>query len=103
MADTITICIGNSDDKLTQREWSNFVSETHDLIVRSRYRIYFHGLSVGSAPWQNACWVLGLPITLEAVLALNALRLELSKLCKLYNQDGIAFVVGESNLITPEG
>lgn len=102
---TATICIGNSDDKLTQREWSGYVSDVHDFVMRWRFTIYFHGCAAGSAPWQNACWVLdardlfGEP----GGMALNILRQELGKLAKKYKQDSIALILGDSEMVTPRG
>lgn len=57
---TITLQIGNSDDKLSQRDWSYFVNEIdHYLnVTMSRYiTIHFSGSSHSYAPWQNFCWV----------------------------------------------
>jgi len=53
---TVTIQIGNSDDKLTQKEWSQFV-QWIDMEVRARAEIHFFGLSPSDEEWQNACWV----------------------------------------------
>jgi hypothetical protein len=100
--DTAVISIGNSDDRLKQHEWSEFVSDVHDLIVaRWHFPVYFHGLSVGSAPWQNACWILdardlfGEP----AGMAVDILRKELSILAKKYKQDTIALLLGNTEFI----
>lgn len=38
---TATIQIGNSDDKLTQSEWSDFVSAIKDAVQRFSERIHF--------------------------------------------------------------
>lgn len=56
----VYVSIGNSDDKLTQREWAMFVGAVHDLFHRNvdRHDVTVHGrwLSEPSTPWQNACW-----------------------------------------------
>lgn len=54
---TVYITIGNSDDRLLQREWSAFVHEVSQL-VRSLVGGTVHGkwLSEPSSAWQNACW-----------------------------------------------
>ena len=54
---TATIQIGNSDNKLTQGEWANFVAEVAQVISEFTFRIHFSGGSDWDAPWQNACWV----------------------------------------------
>lgn len=99
--DVVVITIGNSDNKLTQQEWSSFVSDVHDIVLHSNYVIHFHGLSVGSAPWQNASWVLGFKNNLAAIMNINAIRQELSKLAKKYRQDSIAMTLGDTELVRP--
>lgn len=101
--DVAVITIGNSDDKLPQQKWSEFVSDVHDFVMRWHYPIYFHGLSVGSAPWQNACWVLDARDLFGEVAAIEILRQELGKLAKKYKQDSIALTLGGSEMITPRG
>lgn len=101
--DVAVITIGNSDDKLKQEEWSRFVSDVHDFVIRWHYPIYFHGLSVGSAPWQNACWVLDARDLVGEANAVNILHYELGKLAKKYKQDSIALTLGDSEMITPYG
>lgn len=97
--DAVVIQIGNSDDKLKQEEWSRFVSEVHDFVIRWSYPIYFHGTSMGSAPWQNACWVLDARNPVGEVSAINILRHELGKLAKKYKQDSIALTLGNTELL----
>lgn len=50
------ISIGNSDDKLSQAEWSRFVTEVRDTF--QYYDIQIHGewFSLPDKPWQNANW-----------------------------------------------
>ena len=52
----VYISIGNSDDKLTQKQWSNFVKMV-DSFIRTRAKVV-HGywLSESSSEYQNACW-----------------------------------------------
>ena len=91
---TITIQIGNSDDKLTQKEWSSFVLHCRDLINASPVEIHFFGASTGYATWQNAAWVLSL--TEDNVAALKA---DFTEIRKLYRQDSVAFTEGETQFI----
>lgn len=98
---TVVIQIGNSDDKLTQQEWSEFVSDVQDLLITEyNSQIHFHGVSVGSAPWQNACWVIDASkewIGEPAIVTM--LRDELAALAKKYRQDNIAMTVGETEFV----
>lgn len=58
MTYTLTIQIGNSDNKLTQEEeWSNFVGAVQQALWRDTH-IHFSGGSRVDAPWQNFCWVI---------------------------------------------
>jgi hypothetical protein len=53
----VTVLIGNSDDKLSQWDWSAYCERTHDIIKRYANHIHFSGFSVGNAKWQNAAFV----------------------------------------------
>lgn len=57
---TIFVSIGNSDDKLTQVQWSQFY-ETVDEEIRAAVEdsvgtIFGAWTSDTTDPWQNACW-----------------------------------------------
>jgi hypothetical protein len=54
---TITVQIGNSDDKLSQLEWSSFVREVDDLINEAASEVHFFGGAPNWYPWQNTCWI----------------------------------------------
>jgi hypothetical protein len=101
MPDVAVITIGNSDDKLKQAEWSQFVSDVQDMVIYWHYPIYFHGLSVGSAPWQNACWVLDARDLVGETNAVHILQTELAKLAKRYKQDSIALTLGNTEMVKP--
>lgn len=102
---TATICIGNSDDKLTQAEWSQYVADVDNFIDRWHLPVYFRGFPGSAEQWQNACWVLdardlfGEP----AGQARDILRSELGRLAKKYKQDSIALVFGNSEMVKPNG
>lgn len=91
---SITICIGNSDDKLTQTEWAMFVSEIHD-IIDGTLSLHFHGFAPANMPWQNACWV-GVCDDEQAVESM----LKRIKNCRMaYKQDSVAVIRGESEFV----
>ena len=92
MTQTVTILIGNSDDGLTQKEWSEFYRNAED-IIRDSGSVQFSGPSVGAAPWQNACWVVVLDTPLDR------LRKWLVVLAQRWRQDSIAIVVGETEFV----
>jgi hypothetical protein len=91
---TITILVGNSDDKLTQFEWSKFVRRLTRSITHYSTEIFFHATSEGSQPWQNACWTI-LATKHEAA----KLRSAIVRLRKEYRQDSAAWIEGEASFI----
>ena len=98
---TAVICIGNSDDKLTQHEWSEFVREVDGVVDKWRFNVYFRGFPESAARWQNACWVVdardlaGEP----GGMAVGVLRQELGIIAKRYKQDSIALILGDSEMV----
>jgi hypothetical protein len=91
---TITIQIGNTDDKLTQALWAQFFERCNDLIRTLAHRTHFAGCSVGSAPWQNACWVILIADDLAQVL-----QKRLTELREQFHQDSVAWTEGETVFI----
>jgi len=53
---TVYISIGNSDDKLGQREWCSFVARMDEAVAQEADHIHGRWFSLPDAPWQNACW-----------------------------------------------
>jgi hypothetical protein len=83
---TVYITVGNSDDKLSQNEWSAFVSSVR-LVLRDEAQV-MHGewFSLPDSPWQNACWCV------EFVeYRLDRARMRLGKLAPAFRQDSIAW------------
>lgn len=93
---TITVQIGNSDNKLTQVEWSAFCQEVDKAVMSRTPNVYFHGFSHGAAPWQNACWV----ADFEKPPLLH-LRYDLRGLAVKYRQESIALTTGTTEFVTP--
>jgi len=83
---TVTIQIGNSDDKLPQREWAEFVSAVVIVLMDADVAIHFGGHSNPADPWQNAAWVIvGEP------KAIALLKKQLVHARSRYRQDSIAW------------
>ena len=86
---TVTLQIGNSDDKLTQREWHDFNYSIAEAIRQHASQVHFHGEPSGSERWQNAAWVFVIETAnipgLKSVVAY--LRAE-------YQQDSVAWTEG---------
>ena len=94
--DTAVITIGNSDDKLTQAKWSSFVNAVSWIIFRYDLHPHFSGFSVGSAPWQNACWIVALPEEFD----IAQFKFELRRIAQKYDQDSIALLLGDTEFVT---
>lgn len=91
---TITIQIGNSDDKLTQAEWSFYVWSIRKAIDSCCEYVHFAGGSPGAAAWQNFCWVVDVEKRNQ-----NDLRVKIEKARKQYRQDSVAWTEGETEFI----
>jgi hypothetical protein len=81
------ISIGNSDDKLSQLSWSLFVGDVQKALTRHVRQIHGEWFSVTSAPYQNACWC----VEIDGFRSQFALRGELARIRKAYNQDSVAW------------
>lgn len=91
---TVVIQIGNSDDKLTQFDWSNFCNEMRRHVQRFTAEIHFHGCSENSLPWQNACWVIGV----EEKLMVDFMQ-GITDIRTAFGQDSAAVTIGETKFI----
>jgi hypothetical protein len=89
-----TIQVGNSDDKLTQHEWSEYVAAVHSATTADGIETHFFGSSEGSKPWQNACWVVSIQET-----KVDAMLQTVAKIRKQYKQDSVAIVLGDVRMI----
>lgn len=91
---TITILIGNSDNKLTQLMWSKYVARTNWHIERHAHAVHFKGGSSWDSQWQNACWVCEIaPDRLEQI------RKEITEVRTQHFQDSVAIIVGNTEFI----
>ncbi len=55
---TITVSIGNTDNKLTQAQWSEFVEHVNKAVLAFAKNVHFFGGSANWMPWQNVAWIL---------------------------------------------
>lgn len=91
---TLTIQIGNGDDKLKQREWSKFIGAINRSLHASAAEIHFFGTSHGDVPWQNACWVVEINDPQR-----EALLRELTTIRQQYRQDAVAVTSGVTQFV----
>lgn len=92
---TITIQVGNSDDKLTQREWSEFVIEVNNLIDTHASNVHFFGAPSNWLVWQNVAWV----IQFDDAVVQDVFQETLRAIRTKYNQDSVAWTEGDTVFI----
>lgn len=93
----VHIAIGNSDDKLTQRQWAKFYDFTDTDVRKYADRVLGAWVSPATVQWQNAAWC----IEITDELLIEALRKNLSELARLFLQESIAWTPGVTEFITP--
>jgi len=83
---TVYLSAGNSDDKLTQKQWSDFVIEISAEVAGIGH---VHGawFSAPAVPYQNACWCIEFATDGQAAEA----KREAALLRRKYGQDSIAW------------
>lgn len=94
-----TVTIGNSDDKLTQKQWSKFLADITFLVQEVAEEVWFTGYSTPVAPWQNM--LTSFQMNVQRVPYVSK---QLSILARKYKQDYIAFVaspVGNTIIVKP--
>lgn len=93
----VYISIGNSDDKLTQREWSDFQAQVQIVLVRLAIKIHGSWVSDPRDEWQNACWCLE-----PWAHLIEETRESLIRLADKFGQDSIAWAeVKETEFLSP--
>jgi hypothetical protein len=91
---TITLQIGNSDDRLSQARWSAFVAAMREVVAVHGREIHFFGAPPNWEPWQNVAWV----VTCQDehipgfIAAVQAVRRD-------FGQDAVAWTEGETRFL----
>lgn len=88
---TVTIQIGNSDNKLAQVDWANYVSEVRRKILRYCYVVHFFGGSSNWENWQNVAWVITGEDDNLALLLVELIEIRIK-----FQQDSIAWTEGKT-------
>ena len=90
----ITVSIGNSDNRLTQTEWHNFVNDMKLVIQLNTIQIHFFGGAPNWDPWQNVAWIAELE---EG--RLEGIQAAITKVRERYKQDSAMVMIGEARFI----
>jgi hypothetical protein len=93
MKSTVTISIGNSDDKLTQKDWAAFCGSI-DYMCRFYGLLHFRGFSISDCAHQNATWVVEVHDN-----HISIFKKQITNVRKEYRQDSAAFTVGQTQFI----
>lgn len=93
---TVTIQLGNSDDKLSQREWSDFILNVSDWLndLGKKAQVHFAGGSAPERLWQNYCFVANLSRADS-----NELYHFLGAMARRYNQAAIGLTIGQTEFV----
>lgn len=92
--ETIVVQIGNSDNKLPQHKWSEFIKDTRVLVGKHCGEVHFDGGSGFDSRWQNMCIVAEI-YGIDKPPFMN----ELYQLKVKYFQDSIAVICGETVML----
>jgi hypothetical protein len=88
------ISIGNSDDKLSQAEWSAFAQRVCITVRARASAIHGEWYSPPASPWQNMC------VCAEfSDPDLPYIRKELAGLRAAWQQESIAFAIAQTEFI----
>lgn len=94
---TVIIQLGNTDNKLTQKEWAIFISNIEKVLSDTKYtglQVHFAGGSSAEKAWQNYCFVFN---CYESDI--ESIRFRVQNIRGLFKQDSVAFTLGKTELI----
>lgn len=91
---TVCIQIGNSDNKLSQKQWADFCTDVYKNINLVCNEIFFSAPSVGWADWQNAAFIFSIDEEF-----ISELKTQIEHIRKGYLQDSVAWLEGETVFI----
>ena len=96
---TVTVLIGNSDDKLAQPVWSAFVVDLEVVVRELANHVHFVGYTNSASARQS------MAITFEMLgqsdeVVRRRLSARLETLRRAYRQDSIAFTIGKTEFVS---
>lgn len=84
----VLVSIGNSDNKLSQKDWSSFIYDMQYLLRVQEVTIHGEWFSAPDVQWQNANWMVD--IDAESVTSIKS---DITALRRQYDQDSVAWSV----------
>lgn len=88
---TVSMLAGNTDNKLTQQEWSAFIADLTEIIQAYASEVYFKGGPATNEPFQNFCWV----FEADSVTSIQ-IQSRVTVIRVQYQQDSVAWISGTS-------
>jgi hypothetical protein len=92
----VYLSIGNSDDKLTQKEWAQYNVAILARIKPLATVVHGEWQSAGWSAYQNACWCLEFP---DDPAVLTEVREVLAEIRDDFRQESIAFAIAQTEFI----
>lgn len=83
---TVYISIGNSDDRLTRKEWATYLKVANSTITSEASERHGRWFSSPHSEFLNACWCVQVH-----EIRVPRLKARLAKLAGKYRQDSIAW------------
>lgn len=94
---SVYISIGNTDDKLSQKQWHDYVNDVNGTIEMYADKIHSYCFSLPNAPWQNCIWCCDFALAIDE----KCCKEDLASLAGNYGQDSIAWGPSQTEFITP--
>jgi|GEM_PF-2287190 len=91
---TIIVQIGNSDNKLRQAEWADFVQRVGAIVQEYASAIYFFGGPENWSVLQRVCWVFDCEES-----HLPAMKPRLADAREQFRQESLAFTEGQTEFL----
>jgi len=91
---TVSVQIGNSDDKLTQKQWADFVTMVGSAILGHGGQVHFFGGAANWMTWQNVAWVFECDEQ-----KVDVLKKILADIGRHFRQDSVAWLEGETEFL----
>lgn len=91
---TMIICIGNTDNKLTQQSWFAFSNEIHLIIEQYPHTLHFFGGPPTHSPYQNVLWMF--EIKEEYIIALKD---KVKEVRETFGQDSVFVMVSDGEFV----
>jgi hypothetical protein len=91
---TLSVLVGNSDNRLTQMEWSSYAGKVNDLVRACTYHTFFNGAPYTASLFQNHCWVFSIHKD-----DYDKFEGEVREVALHYEQESVAIVKGKTHIL----